>query len=92
MDLPLLEDDLDAVGVIEPAEVTPAIDIPRCLVLCFFSEVIEQLAARDDAVLVASRRWAHGPHHVYEIRIAVSVWPSCTPGSARLCRSGSSRS
>ncbi len=67
MDLPLLEDDLDAVGVIEPAEVTPTIDIPPRLVLCFFSELIEQLAARDDAVLVTSRRWAHGPHHVYEI-------------------------
>jgi uridine phosphorylase len=67
MDLPLLEDDLDAVGVIEPAEVIQRIDIPRCMVLCFFSELVEQVAARDDAVLVTSLRWAHGTHHVYEI-------------------------
>jgi uridine phosphorylase len=67
MDLPLLEDDLDASGVIEPAEVVTEVDIPRCMVLCFFSEVIQQVAARDDTVLVTSRRWAHGPHSVYEI-------------------------
>lgn len=67
MDLPLLEDDLESRAVIEPSEVMSPIDMPACVVLCFFSEVLAGLAARDDVreleVLVA----AHGPHPIYEV-------------------------
>lgn len=68
MNLPLLEDDLDATGVIEPAEVIEPIDIAPCVVLCFFSEIVEQIAARADAKQVEVLVWAHGSHPIYEIQ------------------------
>jgi len=67
MDLPLLEDDLGLSAVIEPSEVIDEIDIPDCAVLCFFSEVIEAIAARGDARLVETLVAAHGAHPIYEI-------------------------
>jgi uridine phosphorylase len=67
MDLPLLEDDLAAPGVIEPSMVVTATDAPSCVVLCFFSEVIEAIAARGDATQIASLEAAHGRHPVYAI-------------------------
>ncbi len=44
MELPLLEDDRDAPGVIEPSLIFRPRDVPRALVLCFFPEVVEALA------------------------------------------------
>jgi uridine phosphorylase len=67
LELPLLEDDLDSVSVIEPSEVIRSIDIPNCAVLCFFSEIIEAIAARGDARQVGLLRAAHGSHPIYEI-------------------------
>lgn len=67
MDFPLLEDDLSAPGVIEPSMVIEPRDVPRCVVLCFFNEVIEAIAARADARRVAVLEAAHGRHPVYEI-------------------------
>lgn len=67
MDLPLLEYDLDSPGVIEPRFSVGDADMPARAVFCFFSEVVEKLAARDDARLVDTRMWAHGPHPVLEI-------------------------
>jgi uridine phosphorylase len=66
MHLPLTEADLDAPGIIEPAQVWDPIDIPRRAVLCFFSEMVDQIAARADARQVDVRVWAHGRHPVYE--------------------------
>jgi len=67
MDLPLLENDRAAPGVIEPSMVVDATDVPDCVVLCFFSEVVEAIAARGDARQVAVLEAAHGRHPVYEI-------------------------
>lgn len=67
MDLPLLEDDLGLPGVIEPSQVIARADVPACVVLCFFSEVIEQVAARRDAKQIHTLKAAHGKHPIYEI-------------------------
>jgi uridine phosphorylase len=66
MDLPLLEDDLDETSVVNPRRVVPPIDIPPCVVLCFFREVIEAIAARPDSRKVASFAWEHGTHPLIE--------------------------
>lgn len=64
MDLPLLEDDLGAPGMIEPTAVRRArADFPDAAVLCFFPEILDALAAdgaRRLARLVEDRRpvWA----------------------------------
>jgi uridine phosphorylase len=70
MDLPLLEDDLGSSAVIEPSEVISPIDMPACVVLCFFSEVLAGLAARDDVPELKVLEAAHGPHPVYEVERA----------------------
>jgi len=67
VDLPLLENDLDAPSMIEPARVVSAIDAARPMVLCFFSEVLDALAARADARRMQALAWAHGEHPVHEI-------------------------
>lgn len=66
-DLPLLEDDLGSRAVIEPSEVISPIDMPPNVVLCFFTEVIEAIAARGDAVKVGHVVAAHGRHPIWEI-------------------------
>lgn len=70
MDLPLLEDDLASTAVIEPSEVISPIDMPECVVLCFFSEVIEAMAARDDVRVVHVLIAAHGAHTIWELNHA----------------------
>jgi uridine phosphorylase len=67
VDLALIEDDLGAKAFIEPTEVIGRIDMPSRVVFCFFSEVVAQIAARDDAREVDVLVWAHGPHPIYEI-------------------------
>jgi uridine phosphorylase len=67
MDLPLLENDLHLPGVVEPSQVIKPVDIPACVVLCFFREVIASIAARGDARQVHTLRAAHGEHPIYEI-------------------------
>ena len=67
MDIPLAEDDLGATAFIEPTEVIRRIDMPSRVVMCFFSEVVDQIAARDDARELDVLTWAHGPHPLYEI-------------------------
>lgn len=66
-ELPLLEDDLDAPGVFEPSDVVQPVDVPPCVVLCFFSEMVEQVASRGDARQVKVLAAAHGTHPVWEI-------------------------
>lgn len=67
MDLALLEDDLGEAGVIEPYAVVGSAVAPERIVLCFFSEIIEKIAEREDARLVENIMWAHGAHSLYEI-------------------------
>jgi len=59
MNLPLLEDDLRDSAIIEPGEVIDPIDMPTCLVLCFFKEVVDSLAERSDARRVETLAAAH---------------------------------
>ncbi len=66
--IPLLEFD-PAAGVIEPSEVVAPQDVPECAVLCFFSEVIERIAARGDAREAAVLQAAHGRHPIWEIEL-----------------------
>jgi uridine phosphorylase len=67
MDLPLLEADLDAPSVVTPGE-SSTVEVPPCVVLCFFREVIESLAARPDARELTSFSWEHGPHPLLEFQ------------------------
>ena len=67
MDLPLLENDLDSIAVIEPSLVIEGTDIPSCAVLCFFNEVIESLFASGEAKVIEQLRSAIGVHPIYEI-------------------------
>ena len=74
MDLPLLEDDLHSGEVIEPRSdvggkaVIERAKMPSRVVFCFFTEVIDKIALREDARVVASFPWAHGEHRVLEIQ------------------------
>jgi uridine phosphorylase len=67
VDVPLLENDLHLPGVIEPSDTTAFVDVPSCLVLCFFRGVIESVAVRADAKLAHALKAAHGEHPIYEI-------------------------
>jgi uridine phosphorylase len=66
-DLPLLEHDLAEPSVIDPAPVVDAIDMPESVVMCFFLEIIESIAADAETKPVAVLNWAHGKHPIYEI-------------------------
>lgn len=67
MELPLLEDDRHERGVIEPSREIPPVDMPECVVLCFFGDVVASVAARPDAVRRFGLRWEHGEHDLYEV-------------------------
>jgi uridine phosphorylase len=80
MDLPLFEHDFEGPAVIEPSQVLEPIDIPKCAVLCFFNDVIESVAVRPDAQVVATLRVAHGAHPIYEIEHAGRRLAVLNPG------------
>ena len=80
LDLPLLENDLDAPGVIEPSEVLQPVDIPPCVVLCFFSEMVEHIASHGDARQIKVLEAAHGKHPVYEVERTAAGSRSSTRG------------
>ena len=87
--LPLLEGDFGSPGMIEPSAVLDPIDMPSRVVLCFFSEILDQIAQRPDARLLETLTWAHGPHPLYEIshrgeRLAVLLPGVGAPLSAGL--------
>lgn len=65
--LPLLEDDLAEPGLITPRGFTADANMPTAVVICFFAEVIEELARRRDTELVGVLSAAHGQHPVYSI-------------------------
>lgn len=67
MDLPLLEDDLDEVGLVDPTVLYRPRDVPVRAVVCFFQEVVEALAERGDVTQVATMVAAHGRHPVWEV-------------------------
>ncbi len=64
---PILEFDPQRKAVIEPAEVIPPVEIGRRCVLCFFGEVVEQIAAREGVRRVTASRSEMGLHPIYEL-------------------------
>jgi uridine phosphorylase len=66
-DAPILEFDASPTAVIEPSAVVTPDDVPSRVVLCFFLEVIERIAARPDARVVTTLRAEHGTHSVWQI-------------------------
>ena len=67
MDLPLLEGDFESTGILEPTEIHQPRDLPPTAVLCFFPELVHQIAARPDAKQVLTLRSEIGPNPVWEI-------------------------
>jgi uridine phosphorylase len=67
MTYPILEHDPARTAFIEPSKVIAPRDMPEHCVICFFKEVIDQVAAEQDAKILAENRWEDGPHPVYEI-------------------------
>ena len=65
--LPLLEDDLAEPGLIAPVAFVPSGAMPSAVIVCFFAEVIDQLAQRDDTELVGVLTAAHGQHRVLSV-------------------------
>ena len=66
-DLPLLEDDLAEPGLISPVAFVPSGEMPTAVVVCFFAEVIDELAQRDGTELVGELTAAHGRHRVLSV-------------------------
>jgi uridine phosphorylase len=66
-DLPLLEDDLAEPGLIVPRGFTAHGEVPSAVVICFFAELIEQLAQREDTERVGVLTAAHGQHPVFSV-------------------------
>jgi uridine phosphorylase len=64
---PILEFDPAREALIEPARLIEPRDAPEHCVICFFREVIEQVAAEHQAKIVVDNRWEDGPHPIYEI-------------------------
>lgn len=64
---PILEFDPAPEALIEPARANPPRDVPDHCVLCFFQEVIEKVAAEQNARVAVANRWEDGPHPVYEM-------------------------
>lgn len=66
-DIPLLESDHDRPSLIEPAAVVPARDVPAAAVVCFFQDVLTQVAAAPGSRPVATLVAEHGVHPVLEL-------------------------
>lgn len=64
MDVPLLEEDLDAEGMLEPAKIFASTDAPRRAVMCFFQEVVQGF----DGAVHATMRSVYGGRPMYETR------------------------
>ncbi len=67
MDLPLLENDLDSIAVIDPSLVIEGTDIPSCAVLCFFNEIIESIFPSGEAKVIDEVHSAIGVNPIHEI-------------------------
>lgn len=54
VDLPLLEEDFQSEGMIQPSRIVPDVKAPECGVFCFFGDVVaETVAVRPEARQVA---------------------------------------
>ena len=64
---PILEYDSTREAFIEPSKVIQPQDAPEHCVICFFAEVIDKIASKQEAKVVVENRWEDGPHTLYEI-------------------------
>ncbi|WP_375387937.1 nucleoside phosphorylase [uncultured Amnibacterium sp.] len=79
-DVPLLEDDLQEAGLIAPVAFVPSGEMPPAVVICFFAEVIEQLAQRADTEQIGMLHAAHGRHPVLSVTHGTSRVAVFHPG------------
>jgi uridine phosphorylase len=64
---PILEYDPEREAMIEPGRIIQPRDIPEHCVICFFKEVVENVAKEYGARVTVENRWEDGPHPIYEI-------------------------
>jgi uridine phosphorylase len=67
---PILEYDPEREAMIEPSRIIQPRDIPEHCVLCFFKEVVEDIAKEYRAKVAVANHWEDGPHPIYEIEYA----------------------
>jgi len=65
-EFPILEFDPDKRAVINPSEVYKSMDISEHCVICFFREVVEQIAGTHKARIVFTEKGVYGSSHIYE--------------------------
>ena len=81
MDLALLENDLGEPGVLEAHMMHPAgVDVPKVAVLCFFNDLLGQLANRSELVTKYELRSEIGRNPVYEFTTALGTVAVVHPG------------
>lgn len=68
MEYPILEHDPTREAFIEPAAINAPRDMPERCVICFFGDVVEQVALERNARVLVDNRWEDGRHPVYEIQ------------------------
>jgi uridine phosphorylase len=66
-DFPILEFDSDPHAIMEPSKLVSPEDVPEHCVVCFFSEVIDELVQSGRARKIAVSRSEAGEHPLYEI-------------------------
>ncbi len=64
---PILEYDAEGEAMIEPRRIIQPRDIPEHCVICFFKEVVENVAKEYEARVAVENHWEDGPHPIYEI-------------------------
>ncbi len=67
MEYPILEHDPAREAFIEPSKVIRRRDVPEHCVICFFKEVLDNIAVEHNARVLVENKWEDGKHPVYEI-------------------------
>jgi uridine phosphorylase len=79
-DLPLFEDDRHEPGVFEASHIHQEIDVPRAAVLCFFNEVLDDLAASGELTPIYTLRSEIGRNPLYRLGEGPSAVAVAHPG------------
>jgi uridine phosphorylase len=66
---PILEFDPTREAVVEPSRVVARRDVPTCVVLCFFQDVIERVVREHNGREIMRLRSEMGDNPIYEIRV-----------------------
>lgn len=67
MTYPILEFDPTREAFIEPSKVVKPRDVPEHCIICFFKDLVEEIAEEHDSRVLVQNRWEDGPHPLYEI-------------------------